>query len=289
MIGGLLPAPALSRLLPDQKRRIAPWIVGLMTFVSLIVGAAGLGLLGAVSDLHRASAGRWSLQVTGTPAEAARATALLRGDPGVAAVTPVPEQAVRQSLEDWLGPGAASFDLPLPALADVTLRDGAGGDALKARLERRVPTAQLTPYSDELRPLLGSLTGLTILVVGLLLVLGLAMAAAVTLAARATLEANRATLDIFHGIGATDAQLLSLVQRRIALDALLGGLLGGLAAALVLALALIPARGLLGTLGGTSLLSASDLALLALLPVAQAGLATVVARRALRKALTAVP
>ncbi len=289
MIGKFRSPPALARLLPDQKRRIAPWIVGLMTFVSLIVGAAGLGLLGAVGDLGRASAGRWSLQVTGAPAEAVRAMALLRADPAVAAVTEVPAPEVRKSLEDWLGPGAASFDLPLPALADVTLREGTAGAAIKARLERQVPAAQLTAYSDELRPLLGSLTGLTILVVGLLLVLGLAMAAAVTLAARATLEANRATLDIFHGIGATDAQLLSLVQRRIALDALVGGLVGGLAAALVLALALVPARGLLGDLGGTSLLSATDMAMLALLPIAQAGLATVVARRALQKALTAVP
>jgi hypothetical protein len=39
-------------------------------------------------------------------------------------------------------------------------------------------------------------------------VLAAALAGAVTLAARATLEANRATLDVLHGIGATDAQLL---------------------------------------------------------------------------------
>jgi len=279
----------LRRLLPDQKKRIAPWIVGLMTFVSLIVGAAGLGLLGAVEDLRAASAGRWSLQVAGSAADGVRATALVRADKAVASVAPVPAADVRRSLEDWLGPAAGSLDLPLPMLADVTLAPAADGRALAARLRQQVPSAQLTPYADELRPLLGSLEALTWLVIGLLMVLALAMAAAVTLAARATLEANRATLDIFHGIGATDAQLLALVQRRIALDSLIGGLIGGLAAAGVLMLALVPARGLLGGLGGPGLLTIGELSLLALLPMCQAALATAVARRALKQALTAIP
>lgn len=285
MIRSLLPPPGLRRLLPEQKRRAAPWIVGLMTFVSLIVGAAGLSVLGAVSDLRSASAGRWSLQVTGTAADAARAQMLLSRAPEVTAVAPVTEDEIRATLRDWLGPAADTLDLPLPALADVTLKEQAEGAALAGQLQRAVPSARLTPYAAELKPLLGSLSGLSFLVLGLLLVLATALAAAVTLAARATLESNRTTLDIFHGIGATDAQLLALVQRRIALDALVGGVIGGIAAALVLALALIPARSFLGELGGTGLLSTTDLLILALLPLLQAGLATLVARHALRKAL----
>ncbi len=287
MKASLFPPASLRRLLPDQPRRAAPWIVGLMTFVSLVVGAAGLSLLGAIGDLRAASEERWSLQVTGTAAEAARAEALLRADTRVLAVQRVPEAELRQLLGRWLGPGADRLDLPVPAMADVTLQPGADGRGVAERLAAGVPSARLTPFSQELAPLLGSLQALGALVVGLLLVLVLAMAAAVTLAARATLEANRATLDVFHGIGATDAQLLALLQRRIALDALLGGALGGLLAALVLALALIPARGLLGSLG-TGLLGAGDLLLLLLLPILQALLATVVARRALRKALAEV-
>lgn len=287
MMAWLLPPPSLRRLLPDQQRRSAPWIVGLMTFVSLIVGAAGLAVLGAVTDLRSASEGRWSLQVTGVPADAARARALLAAAPEVESVQPVPEAEVRRTLADWLGPSADTLDLPLPSLADVGLREGADGAALAATLQEAVPSARLTPYSAELAPLLTSLEALSALVIGLLLVLAAAMAAAVTLAARATLEANRATLDVFHGIGATDAQLLALLQRRIALDALLGGALGGLAAALVLALALFPAQALLGRLGDAGLLSLGDILLLLLLPLAQALLATLVARRALRKALAA--
>lgn len=283
----LFPPPSMRRLLPDQKRRAAPFIIGLMTFVCLVVGAMGLGVIGAVNDLRSASKGRWSLQVTGTAAEADRARRLLEAAPEVVGVAPVPETELRSTLRAWIGPSADTLDLPLPHLADVSLREGADGMALAMRIARQVPSARLTPYAAELGPLLGSLKGLSLLVLGLLLVLSLALAAAVTLAARATLEANRAALDVLHGIGATDEQLLGLVQRSIALDALGGGIAGGIAAAVVLALALVPARSFLGQLGGRGLLSTTDLLILAALPLLLALFATLVARRALRRALAA--
>lgn len=289
MIAWLFPPPALRRLLPEHRSRAGLWIVGLMTFVSLLVGAAGLGVAGAVADLRASAQGRWSLQVTGSPADAQRATTLLRASTEVAAVAAVPDAEVRATLRDWLGPSADTLDLALPVLADVTFRNGADGEALAARLQSAVPSARLTPYATDLRPLLRSLEGLSVLVLGLMLVLAAALAAAVTLAARATLDANRQTLDIFHGIGATDGQLLALVQRRIALDALLGGVAGGLAAGVVLLLAMIPARNFLGQLGGAGLLSTRDIVLLVLLPLLQAALATAVARRTLRRALAATP
>ena len=282
------PPASLRRLLPEQKRRAAPWIVGLMTFVTVIVGAFGLGIIGAIDDLRSASAGQWSLQVTGPAGDAARAEALLRSAPEVAAIERIGEAELRAELSRWLGPSADSLDLPLPVLADVTLRAGADGSRLAGRLEAAVPGTRLVPYADELAPLLGSLRALTLLVAGLLLVLALAMAAAVTLAARSALDANRSTLDIFHGIGATDAQLLTLLQHRIAKDAMIGGGLGALAAAAVLVLAALPARDLLGPLGVATLLKPADLLFLLLLPVVQALLATMVARATLRKALAAI-
>lgn len=285
MRGWLPPAPAMRKLLPDQRKRAAPWIIGLMTFVSLVVGALGVSVLGAVSDLEGAAQGRWSLQVTGTPAEAARAEALLRASPDVSAIAPVPQAELRRTLRQWLGPAAETLDLPLPALADISLKPGADGARLARDLGAEVPSARLAPYATELKPLLATLRGLALLVTGLLIVLAAAMAAAVALATRATLDSNRATLEVLHGIGATDTQLVGLVQRRIALDALGGSLAGALAAALVLGIALVPARDLLAGWGGAPLLSPSQIALLALLPLAQAALATLVARRALRRAL----
>ncbi|GAA3998446.1 hypothetical protein GCM10022211_05200 [Sphingomonas humi] len=275
----------MRRLLPDQRRRAAPWIVGLMTFVSLVVGVAGLAVIGAVADLSEAAEGRWSLQVTGTPADAARAEALIGGARGVERIDKVPEAELRRTLGQWLGPAAEQLDLPLPTLATVSMSPGSDGKGLAARLQREVPAARLTPYSAELAPLLATLRGLAVLVGGLLVVLAAALAGAVTLAARATLDSNRATLEVLHGIGATDAQLLSLVQRRIALDVLAGSAAGALAALVVMVAALIPARGMLGGYGGGPWVAAGGIALLALLPLVQAVLATLVARRALQQAL----
>lgn len=288
MKGTLFPPASMRRLLPEQKRRAAPWIVGLMTFVSLVVGLAGLAVLGAVSDLSSSAAGRWSLQVTGTAADAARAEALLRRLPVVERIDRVPEAELRGTLSAWLGPAAQQLDLPLPVIAEVRLAANADGQAVAQQLAREVPSARLTPYSSELAPLLATLRGLAGLVGGLLLVLAAALAGAVTLAARATLDANRATLDVLHGIGATDRQLLSLVQRRIALDVLTGSGAGALAAVVVLVAALIPARGLLGGMAGGPALAFSGIVLLALLPLMQAAFATLVARRALQQALAEV-
>ena len=282
-----MPPASMRRLLPEQRRRAAPWIVGLMTFVSLIVGVAGLAVIGAINDLGASAAGRWSLQVTGTPADAARAEALLRASPGVGGIKRVSDAELRRTLSQWLGPAAEQLQLPLPVLAEVSLRPGADGAAVARRLAQAVPSARLTPYSAELAPVLDTLRGVAVLVAGLLLVMAAALAGAVTLAARATLDANRATLDVLHGIGATDDQLLALVQRRIALDVLAGSLAGAAAAVVVLLLALIPARGLLGGAGEAPALAVGGLAVLALLPLVQAGLATLVARRALGQALAA--
>lgn len=283
----LFPSASMRRLLPEQKRRAAPWIVGLMTFVSLVVGIAGLAVLGAVSDLSSSAAGRWSLQVTGTPADAARADAVLRSSPMVLRIERVSEAELRRTLRSWLGPASEQLDLPLPVLAEVSLSSGSDGARLAADLERQVPSARLTPYASELAPLLDTLRGLVLLVAGLLVVLAAALAGAVTLAARATLDTNRATLDVLHGIGATDDQLLSLLQRRIALDVLTGSAAGALAAMVVLGAALVPARDLLGGWSGGPALATGGLLLLALLPVLQALLATLVARRALQQALAA--
>ena len=53
-----------------------------------------------------------------------------------------------------------------------------------------------------------------------------AAAAAVVLAARGALDTHRFTIEVMHGIGATDLQITHLFQRKIAVDALAGSLIG---------------------------------------------------------------
>src|SRR5205085_2526996 len=80
------------------------------------------------------------------------------------------------------------------------------------------------------------LTLLQAVAFGLVVLLSAAAAAAVVLAAKGALDTHRFTIEVMHGIGATDIQVTHLFQRKIAIDSFLGSMAGGLAAAFVLAL-----------------------------------------------------
>ena len=105
-----------------------------------------------------------------------------------------------------------------------------------------------------------------------------ATATIVVLAARGALNTHRPVIEVMHLLGATDRQVAALFQRRIALDALMGGF-AGLAAALAV-MTLVGQRmsrigsDLLGSVG----LGLSDWALVLSLPVLGALLATIAAR-----------
>ena len=92
---------------------------------------------------------------------------------------------------------------------------------------------------------------------------------------------------MLHGIGATDLQVTRLFQRKIALDALIGGTAGGCVAAVVLLLVASGGLGAVGDWTEGSLLRWSDLVLLATLPLLAAILATAVARSTVLAALRA--
>jgi cell division transport system permease protein len=139
-------------------------------------------------------------------------------------------------------------------------------------------------HRDSVAPLLNSLDLLQGVAFGLVLLLSAAAAAAVVLAARGALDTHRFTIEVMHGIGATDLQVTHLFQRKIAIDALIGSIVGGLAAAAVLLL-LAGGAAFAGEFTGGATLSLGDLAILALLPFALTALATWVARTAVLQAL----
>lgn len=292
MIDVLLGTPPERRLLPGGRLTgPTPWLIAIMMFVMICVGAAGLALLESASLVRQGVAHRYSIQIADGAASAPAALAAARAAPGVVAATPVPEAELRATLSRWLGPAAndAKLGLPLPALIDVDLADGATPDAVAAAVRRAVPSAQWIAHRDRLAPMLGALNSLALAAAAIVLLTLLATAAAVVLAARSALEAHRQTIDIMHGVGATDQQIARLFQRKLALDALTGGIAGGLLAAVVLAVVAAGGIARAGAWSGARLLGPGDLALLAALPFLGAVLATIVARttvlRAMRQAL----
>lgn len=275
-----------KRLIPSSGvRGPVPLLIAIMTFVMVVVAAAGLALGNAASVVRTGVENRYSIQIADGAARAPTAVAAARSAPGVARVEQVPPDDLRRTLERWLGPAGAEADLPIPAIIDVDLGPGADPAAIKSAVERAVPGARFIAHRSSLEPLLDALTGLTRLAFGLVLLIALASAAAIVLAARGALDTHRGTIEVMHGIGATDRQVARLFVRQIAFDALLGGIAGAALAGLIIAL-ILGGASLATTLTGAPLLAWGDALLLALLPVLVAILATLVARAALLRALS---
>ena len=281
----LFVSEAERRLIPASGvRGPVPLLIAIMTFVMVVVAAAGLALSNTASVVKAGVENRYSIQIADGSVKAPAAIAVARAAPGVSRVEQVPPEDLRRTLERWLGPEGAKADLPLPVIIDVDLRPGADPSAVSDRIERDVPGARFVAHRTSLAPLLDALRGLTLLAFGLVLLIALASAAAIVLAARGALDTHRATIEVMHGIGATDDQVARLFLRQIAIDALLGGIGGAVVAGLILA-AIVGGASFATSLAGAPPIGWGDAAVLALMPLAVALLATLVARGALVRAL----
>lgn len=286
--------PYADRRLLDAGRqtRAMVWIMAIMLFLTVLTGAFGLGALAASQTLARQLAGRLTVQIVeanGPAREAAAAAALaqLRAMPQVARAVPVDRDALAAMLRPWLGEQGDDPDLPIPAMIDVELRTPQEADvaAVTKAVQRAAPGARIDRYESWMSPVAGFMRVMIALAVGLIMLMAAATATVVMLAARAGLDSHRATIEVLHMLGATDAQVARLFQRRIAIDTLYGGVVGTL-----LALVTIGFMGTQITALGSDLLGgiafgARDWVLLIALPIAFALLATVAARLAVLRAL----
>jgi len=285
MFDWLFVSPAEGRLLGTSRLGgPTPWVIAIMSFSIMLIAATGLALANTAGVLGRAIEARYALEV---PAGGANLNALLstvRSAPGVTAVEAVPESDMRRTLERWLGPAAQSQDLPVPALINFDVRPGTDLRPIERRAQALAPGARIASHRESVAPLLRSLSLLQAVALGLVLLLRAAAAAAVVLAARGALDTHRFTIDVMHGIGATDLQVTHLFQRKILLDAFAGSVAGGVAAAAVLLL-LAGGAAFAGELTGGATLGLRDFLILALLPFLLTALATWVARAAVLRAL----
>ena len=281
----MLASPSERRVLGARPLRgPTPWVIAIMTFSMMLVAAAGLALSNTASTVAKGVEARYSVQIPDGRRSFEPALQAVRTSPGVTSAEGVPEAEMRRILERWLGPAGTAADLPVPALVTFNVRPGADLGAIERRVQAASPGARLIAHRESLGPLVRSLRALQWLALVLVLLLGGAAAAAVVLAARGALDTHRFTIEVMHGIGATDIQITHLFQRKIAVDALAGSLIGGTAAALVLAL-LAASASFAGELTGGASLSPGDLVLLALVPVTLTALSTWVARTAVLAAL----
>ena len=267
--------------------RAMTWVMAIMVFLTVLATALGLATLTARAMLDRQLAGRMTIQVVdGDPARrdavAARVTARLKDMSDVARVRNVDDATLARLLQPWLGSEAGSAELPMPALIDVDLRsaDPAAAARVSAAIRAVAPGIAADRHERWMSPVSGVMTMLAALAGGLVLLMAVATGAVVLLAVRAALEAHRGTIEVMHMLGATDVQVARLFQRRLALDALIGGIAGGIAALVVAGLVGRRVEGLGSELLGGVAMTGGDWVILALVPFGFVMLAMLTARRA---------
>lgn len=261
-------------------------VVAIMTFAMTLVAAAGLLLANASASVSSAAEHKFVVQLpAASDAELASAIESIRSLDGVRAVKAIPEQEMREMLERWLGDAASSEDLPVPALATVELEPGTDPARLAETAGAARPDVTITSESAELEPLLRTVGALQVVAVGLVLLMAAANGAAIVLAARGALDTHRSTVEIMHGIGATDRQITRLFVRKIAVDAVAGSLAGAALAAVVLLVVGGQMAAAAVALGAGASLGVRGFVSLALIPLAAVLLVTGVARRTLLTSL----
>ena len=284
------------RLLPEGRLSgPMPWVIAIMMFLTVLAAIAGLSLGAATQGLSASLAGRLTVQIVEANPDkraAQRSDALieLRKVDGVIAVDPVDDAAMRQLLSPWLGSEGLDADLPVPTLIDVTLREASprAVDRVKTMLRRVAPAARVDRHADWLGPLAGLLSTLRLVAMTLVMLMAIAMGASVVLSARAALDMHRPTIDVMHLMGATDAQIARLFERRVALDALFGSAVGfvfGVIVTLLLAQRFDDIGAALLESGG---LGWTDWLIIAAVPVAGVLLAIVTARITVTRALARI-
>ena len=285
------------RLLPEGRfAGPMPWVIAIMMFLTVLAGAGGLGLRRGAQGLESSIGERLTVQIVDANPDFREAQArvvidALRRQDGVLAVNRVPAAEMNAMMTRVLGAGAMEADLPIPVMIDVDLSPAAYAqrEAIAAALRDVAPSARVDDNATWLSPLADLLGSLKWLALALVVLMTAATGAAVVLAARGALDTHRGTIEVMHLMGSTDYQVARLFQRRIALDALFGGALGFAAGVLVL----VGIGSRVGAVGsdllGSAGLAAVDWLLLLALPVSGIGLAKMVARmtvlRALRKML----
>lgn len=291
------PSPAERRLL--QEGRLAgpmTWVIAIMMFLTILAAAGGLAVAESARAMREDLAGRITVQVAeANPVLRETQSRLLVREIGslsvVERVEAVPQDRLVDMLEPWLGEKGFEADLPVPALIDVELRRGAadGTQAVNKAVKAIVPAARVTEQQEWLAPLSALLAALKWLAAAVVLLVGIATSASVVLAVRSSLNTHRFTIDVLHLLGASDRQVATLFQRRIALDALFGGVAGLVIALFVLMIIGRRVSALGSGMASSAGLGWSDWGIILFIPLIGVALATVSARvtvlRALRRTL----
>ena len=149
MFDWLFASPSERRLLGEARLRgPTAWVIAIMSFSIMIIGAAGLALANTAGVLTDAIEARYSVEVPGGAGSVEALLGVVRSAPGVTSAEAVPESEMRRILERWLGPAAKSSELPVPALVNFDVRPAADVGAIRQRVEQAAPGATIAAHRE---------------------------------------------------------------------------------------------------------------------------------------------
>ena len=224
-----------------------PVLVAAMAFLAALALAGSAGASALVRHWQEGAATAVTIQVP-TPTQPLpregdapeqtrldRVLALLHAAPGVAQARALSSAELTALLRPWLGSGDAGQALPLPAVIRVRLADtGPDLTALQDDLAAAVPGTLVESHGAWVQRLAVLARSLQACAWLALAVVAAVAAAVVMVGVRTGLLARRDSIEIVHGLGATDGYIARRFAARATLLAGLGGLGGALAAVPVL-------------------------------------------------------
>lgn len=201
----------------DSTRLFLPWMSMLMSFIAVLILAAGMTSYASLTHWQRVVGGTLTVQIpTYTQTGESRgdvvgkdvetALTILRSSIGVKGATVVSDSQMRELMSPWMGDRISVPELPLPKLIDVELDSDETPDIaqLKTDLAGQVPVAVLDSHRMQLEPLLKLAGGGIKLIIFILILLALTASFTVIYATQTSLRSHEHIIALTHMMGAND-------------------------------------------------------------------------------------
>lgn len=275
--------------LPDGKERdsghLLPWVIAVMVYLSALALIGSLGLHGAVASWTSDVTHNLTVQIANPDAalrqkQADAALAQLRAAPGVLKAEILDKSEIDKLLEPWLGQGNVTEDLPVPVMIDVMLDPGLDIDeaALALAVKKVAPDAQTDDHQQWIGQLVRLAGIIEITAVGIVLLIMLATVAIVMFGAKAGMASHQETIETLHIIGARDQTIAGAFQRRFLIYGLKGGLVGLVVAGVTVGFLIRVASDVGEKVMLSLTVSPTEIAAVAVLPIAAALISMLTAR-----------
>lgn len=227
---------------------LVAWATGLMVFFMTLALAVNLGLANVTQNWVSSLSGSVTVEIRppapldgrdtlteaqqkSFDAEVKKILSLAQKHDSVAESRVIPKDEIQALIEPWLGE-KMSKDLPLPALIDVRLKDGADAAALKKSILETAPDATIDTHADTLANMQTLITAARFFVLLLTGVIILLAVVAISGMVRAKLTIHQQEIETLHLIGAQD-EYIARQFRHHTLKGTLKGALAGVGAMLL--------------------------------------------------------